>query len=62
MNDSGVLVVAVLALACGWAVGRASTVQSRVVIINIGPDDDDDGDLPDFGFPIRSDPDMARMN
>lgn len=62
MSDSGILVVAALALACGWAAGRASAMHSRVVIINVGPDDDDDDDLPDFGFPIRSDPDMARMN
>jgi len=62
VSDSGVLVVAVLALACGWAVGRSSALHSRLVIINVSSDDDDDDDLPDFGFPIRSDPDMARMN
>lgn len=60
MNDTHVLVVAALALACGWAIGRASAVHSRIVIVSMRDDDDDDG--PDLGFPIRTDPDMARMN
>lgn len=61
MSDTGVLALVAVAMAAGWAVGRASAVHSRVVVITLGDDDDDD-DLPDFGFPIRSDPDMARMN
>ena len=62
MNDAAVLILAAAMFACGWAIGRSAATHSRVVIINIGPDDDDDDDFPDFGFPIRSDPDMARMN
>lgn len=60
MNDTSVLILAAAMFACGWAIGRASAVHSRIVIITTG--DDDDGD--DFGldFPVRTDPSLARLN